>query len=205
MTLLLLSEQLKQATTPYHRKLDQLPVLKTLMSPRLTATQYETAMLYFYHCFNAWQPALTAAHLLKPPAFTLIDNQLAALRTEINSFNLILTPNLPIPQPIITSVEAYLGYSYVLTGAQLGARFILKKLQKSLLAEDYGFHYYVNVSQKTIDINEWKTNVDQLVAQGNCQQQAVVDGAIACFTQLISWFEQEAKISRKDSSALLQI
>lgn len=203
MTLFPLSEQLKQATSPYHRELDQLPVLKNLMSPSLTGAQYETAMLYFHHCFSAWQPALTAAYQLKPPAFALIDNQIAALRMEISRFNVTLTPELPVPQPIITSVETYLGYSYVLTGAQLGARFILRKLQKSALALDYDFNYYVNLSQNTIDINEWKANLDQLIAQGHFEQQAIIDAAITCFSQLIYWFAQTPKIS-SNNAALIQ-
>lgn len=203
---LLLSEQLKQATSPYHRELDQLPVLKNLMSPSLSAVQYETAMLYFYHCFSAWQPSLnSAAQLVKPPSFSIIDNQLSALNTEINSFNYQLTPILAVQQPLINSVEAYLGYSYVLTGAQLGARFILRKLQKSPLAENYSFNYYLHVSQDSVDIVHWKNNVDALVIEGTCDPKAVVDAAKTCFTQLIAWFKQAPKLSIKDSVKLIRV
>ncbi|ARD46210.1 biliverdin-producing heme oxygenase [Colwellia sp. PAMC 21821] len=201
--LLPLSEQLKQATSPYHRELDKLPVLRNLMSASLSAEQYEAAMLYFYQCFNAWQPTLDAAvKLLTPPAFSIIDNQLSALSTETDSFSYQFNATIAVPKPIISSVDEYLGYSYVLTGAQLGARFILRKLQKSPLAEHYGFNYYANVSQNTIDINHWKLNLDALVKQGNCEQQAVIDAATTCFTQLITWFAQEAKISNKQSLSL---
>ncbi|ASP49592.1 biliverdin-producing heme oxygenase [Cognaticolwellia beringensis] len=200
-----LSEQLKQATSPYHRELDKLPVLKNMISASLSARQYEAAMLYFSQCFNAWQPTLDAAvQLLNPPAFAIIDNQGSALSTETDSFSYQLKPTIAVPKPIITSIDQYLGYSYVLTGAQLGARFILRKLQKSPLAEYYGFNYYASVSENTIDINHWKINLDKLVKQGNCEPQAVIDAAITCFTQLITWFDQEAKISSKKRLSLVQ-
>jgi heme oxygenase len=190
-----LSEQLKQATSPYHRQLDQLPVLKNLLSPALSVSEYETAMLYFYHCFSQWQPALEQAKQLEPPAFAHIDNQLAALTGEVNNFEYSLTPALSVPEPLIPNIEAYLGYSYVLTGSQIGARFILKKLQKSNLAEHYDFDYYRQLSQGTIDINEWKTQLDSLVNQGNFAPQAIIAGAIQCFTQLITCFKQEPTLT----------
>ncbi len=198
-----LSEQLKQATSPYHRQLDQLPVLKKLLSPTLSASEYETAMLFFYHCFSQWQPMLEqAAEQLKPPAFAHIDNQLAALTAEVNNFEYYFTSALSAPQPIIPKMETYLGYSYVLTGSQVGARFILKRLQKSALTEHYGFDYYRHLSQETIDIQEWKAQLDSLVNQGNFESQAIIDGAIQCFTQLITCFKQESTLTVNPKKAL---
>lgn len=199
-----LSEQLKQTTSPYHRQLDQLPVLKKLMSPTLSAREYETAMLYFYHCFSQWQPVLEeSAKNIKPPAFAHIDNQIAALNAEVDGFNHKLANTLLVEQPITTSIEAYLGYSYVLTGSQVGARFILKRLQKSPLVDLYGFDYYRQLSQGTIDINKWKEELDLLVAHGKLDPQAIIDGAIQCFNQLIHCFKQEAKLSSNASESIV--
>lgn len=199
-----LSEQLKQATSPLHRQLDQLPVLKNLLSPTLTAEQYETAMLYFYHCFRQWQPALEqAAKDLNPPAFAHIDNQLDALAKEVSNFVYSSASLMSVEQPTTPTIEAYLGYSYVLTGSQVGARFILKRLQKSALADHYGFDYYHQVSQGTIDINEWKAQLDSLVSQGNFKPQAIIDSAIQCFVQLITCFEQESKLVSNTKKTLI--
>jgi heme oxygenase len=198
-----LSEQLKHRTSPYHRQLDQLPVLKSLLSPSLSAREYETAMLYFYHCFNQWQPVLAqAAEQWEPPTFAYIDNQLGALTAEVNNFKHSLTAALSVPTPIIPNIEVYLGYSYVLTGSQIGARFILKRLQKSTLAQHYGFDYYRQLSQDTIDIKQWKAQLDNLVKQGQVAPQTIIDGAIQCFTQLISCFEQESTLTTNRQKAL---
>jgi heme oxygenase len=185
-----LSEQLKQATNPYHHRLDQLAVLKNLLSPQLSAEQYETAILYFYHCFSQWQPWLEeACQTIKPPHFALIDTHFSALREEVNRFDSHVIPSLT-QSPQISSVETYLGYSYVLTGSQLGARFILKRLQQSALAHDYDFNYYTQLAQVGLDMTVWKGKLDQWVDEGGYDPQAIIDGAVQCFMQLTTWFEQ---------------
>lgn len=186
-----LSETLKQVTSPYHRELDQLTMLKNLLSPTLTAEQYEKAIFYFYHCFSHWQPELDdATKRMAVPPFAQIDTQVSALEEEVRSFKHIVSPNTQVPLPIIPTVEAYLGYSYVLTGAQLGAQFIIKKLQKSTLANSYRFDYYASLSQSAVDITTWKRQLDSLVMQRQCNPEEVIEGAIHCFSQLIGWFGQ---------------
>jgi heme oxygenase len=196
-----LSEQLKQATSPYHRQLDQLPVLKKLLLPTLSAREYETAMLYFFHCFSQWQTKLEQAkERFQPPEFAHIDNKLSALAAEIRCFDHSLTSVFSIPQPKIDKLETYLGYSYVLTGSQIGARFILKKLKKSTLSQQYTFTYYGQLSQGTIDMAEWKDQLDSLVNLGGLEQQAIIDGAIQCFVQLIACFKQELALTKKETT-----
>jgi heme oxygenase len=195
-----LSEQLKKATNPYHNKLDQLALLKNLLAADIKPKQYEMAIWYFYHCFNQWQPILDEAkHIFEPPPFACLNNQLNALTAEVAHFDYQISPNVYM-MPAIASIETYLGYSYVLTGSQVGARFILKRLQHSAIAHLYTFDYYNELSKRTIDISQWKSELDALVSQGSYDSQAIIDGAIDCFVQLIGWFEQDVTMNPIETS-----
>ncbi len=193
-----LSQQLKCDTSCYHARLDQVTVLQNLLSADLTPLQYETTILYFYHCLKAWVAVFKQAERqLNIPAFARIECHLAALETEVSQFNYQLKPAILIPLPEIKSIEHYLGYSYVLTGSQMGARFIIRKLQKSPLKSRYRFNYYQTQSAQAAECwLTWKSSLDQFSKNSAINQQAVINAALACFNQLINWFECRHKVCK---------
>ncbi len=202
-----ISTQLKKATTPQHKQLDRLPTIAVLLSPTLTEQQYQTAILNFYHCFSSWQAQFEQLSLLyKVPKFAQINCFVEPLAQETASFEYQLKPACEAPIPEIAQLEHYLGYSYVLTGSQQGARFIVKRLQQSTIAEYFSFEYY---RQQSSDENHalawdtWKATLDSFAEQHQLDAAQIINSATQCFLQLTDWFSQPHTLVKKNQELIL--
>ncbi|MBU2983733.1 biliverdin-producing heme oxygenase [Saccharophagus degradans] len=195
----LLSQRLKADTNKYHVSLDQLPVLRGLMHEQPEPRAYEQVIQCFYHCFRAWQGVFAQAEReYSIPAFAKIELHLTALEAEVAQFNSPFEAACTPPLPQLTTLEDYLGYSYVLSGSHLGARVILKALQRSSLAANYRFDFYLSQSAWPLTVSTWpawKAELDSLNDAGEIHPRVVIAAAIRCFKDLTHWFQHASSRS----------
>lgn len=188
-----LSVKLKKNTWPLHTTLDHLPTLQCLVTKEIQPHQYEGAIIRFYACFNLWAPVFEQAERqFNIPEFAYINCHLDSLSREISNFNLQIAPDaLPKDTPMLNSIEHYLGYSYVLTGSQVGGQLILKKLTQANHLPSYSFDYFRALSgfgEPLARWNQWKEELDSFNEHSSIQPQQIINSANESFNQLISWF-----------------
>ncbi len=179
--------ELRTATDPMHKALEDNKISKKLMSPEITLTDYA----FYLNCMGEVIKAFDEKVL--PAVSTVITDadkrkkhqdiqaDLAFLyangaeKKQVNSFNSFNgNPSL-----------AYaLGYAYVIEGSTLGGRVILKQVAPALKLEENGTRFFAGYGAETGSF--WKNflmNFGMYVLRNN-QQQEAIQGAIDGFSDI---------------------
>ncbi len=184
-----LIDELRHNTHALHRKLDQSPLVRQILSPDLTITEYKLLLERFYQVYNIVEPALLAFELTQGSArCPKYQVRLPALSKELAALNYpIKTAFNDHSAFSITSQESYLGIRYVVDGSCHGAKFLLPRLTRH-------FHSpYVNqlAYWKLLDSlnSDWQALVQALDAYRHNQQIEIINAAKNTFKLFIAGIE----------------
>jgi heme oxygenase len=184
---------LKTKTAIAHKKLENLPVSSSILSPKMKMQDYAhyLKLMYDVHAnveekiFPLLSPVIQ--DMKEREKKHLIEEDLAFLKNEkpvaATVFN---TANLSVPFA--------LGIVYVVEGSTLGGRFILKNLEIIPgLDNGKGVSYFTGYGNKTG--SNWKNFLNRLTEyeeENNCEDE-IVEGAIYAFDCIHEHFLQTEK------------
>lgn len=180
---------LKTKTADSHKKLEELPVSMSIMSPDMKIEEY-AKYLNLMHDVHAdteqtVYPLFSGllGDLEQRRKKQLIEADLAFLNYDLsNSEKVFKTENISVPFA--------LGIFYVVEGSTLGGRFILKNVSRvPQLSGDKGVSYFNGYGDKTGSF--WKSFLNFLSEyekQNNCGD-AIIEGAVFAFDSIYNHFE----------------
>ncbi|KAF2508090.1 biliverdin-producing heme oxygenase [Flavobacterium foetidum] len=180
---------LKTQTADSHKKLENLPVSSSILSPDMNIedyTHYLSLMLDVHKSTEEYVfPLLTDVieDLDQRKKKHLIEDDLSFLNyTKTDFTNVFNNINVSIPFA--------LGIFYVIEGSTLGGRFILKNVTKNpMLSGERGVRYFSGYGDKTGSF--WKSFLAMLEAyeeKHNCGSD-IVEGAVYAFDSIYKHFQ----------------
>lgn len=144
----MLQEILKAATKDNHDELESLMFVNEIMNKTLSLQQYKTLLATNYIVHAALESQLhdSLDEELKTALSIETRNKVAALELDLAEMGMnkeeLDAMNLGFVQLQQPGNATSLGAMYVLEGATLGGRVILKKLKANPAFENLGLHYY---------------------------------------------------------------
>ncbi|MDQ1165432.1 biliverdin-producing heme oxygenase [Flavobacterium sp. SORGH_AS_0622] len=180
---------LKTKTADSHKKLEELPVSMSIMSPDMKIEEYAKYLnlMHDVHADTEQTVYPLFSGLLgdseQRRKKQLIEADLAFLNYDLsNSEKVFKTENISVPFA--------LGIFYVVEGSTLGGRFILKNVSRvPQLSGDKGVSYFNGYGDKTGSF--WKSFLNFLSEyeqQNNCGD-AIIEGAVFAFDSIYNHFE----------------
>ncbi len=182
-----IAQRLKTETRPQHEALEAHPRLARLLADDYAVDEYGALLASFAALYAPLEAALAGdARLVEAFGYSerwkmpLLTGDLAALDRPFDALPAGALPPLP-------TFSHRVGALYVLEGATLGGRVILKHLQRSLGAAA-PLAFYTGYGEATGP--RWKEYLERLSAlemAGALDADAVVEGAARLFSALESW------------------
>jgi len=180
---------LKTKTADSHKKLEELPVSMSIMSPDMKIEEYAKYLnlMHDVHADTEQTVYPLFSGLLgdseQRRKKQLIEADLAFLNYDLsNSEKVFKTENISVPFA--------LGIFYVVEGSTLGGRFILKNVSRvPQLSGDKSVSYFNGYGDKTGSF--WKSFLNFLSEyeqQNNCGD-AIIEGAVFAFDSIYNHFE----------------
>ncbi|MDP5202052.1 biliverdin-producing heme oxygenase [Flavobacterium sp. DG2-3] len=181
-------QDLKTQTADSHKKLEELPVSKSIMSPEMKIEDYTYYLSLMHDVHNDTEGLI----------FPFFSNRLEDLEQrrkkhlieeDLIFLNAQKTNSEKVFQKEITSVPFALGVLYVVEGSTLGGRFILKNVSKfPELSGEQGVSYFNGYGDKTGSF--WKSFLSFLAdyeQEHNCGEE-IIEGAIFAFDSIYNHF-----------------
>lgn len=181
---------LKTQTSDSHKKLEELPVSMSIMSPNMKIEDYTYYLSLMHDVHNDTEglifPFFSSLidDLEQRRKKHLIENDLLFLNSnKNNSEKVFKTEGISIPFA--------LGILYVVEGSTLGGRFILKNVSKlPELSGENGVSYFNGYGDKTGSF--WKSFLNFLAEyeqENNCGEE-IIEGAIFAFDNIYKHFDR---------------
>ncbi len=192
----MLQTALKEATTSYHSKLEQLMYVDEIINSTLTLQQYKqlltTNYLVYASCenflFNSLSSELAGKLNIKKR------NKINALIADIDELKMMIPEKKNTDHQLIIPENdaAILGALYVLEGATLGGNVIEKKLSNNIGITylNLNFHYYQVYGSSLITY--WKEFCEVLNQQPLETHAISIDAAKKMFEYII-YVQQETR------------
>lgn len=186
----MLLAELREQTSPYHRKIEKNELLRRLMGP-LTLSDYIEVLKKFYGFYVPLETQAIPRFLNKNnvfqkfyyPKLPLLKSDLDALATASDALKLcIFTPNPATP-------FGWLGVLYVLEGSCLGRAMMWPRIQQQLRLDSGGFFFSTGLQDLQAHWAAFCQNMTEQVHSGS-EVQEVIDGAVATYVSLDEWFKQ---------------
>lgn len=182
---------LKTQTADSHKKLEELPVSMSIMSPDMKIEEYAKYLNLMHDVHQDTEGTIF-------PLFTnLIDDleqrrKKQLIEADLSFLNYELTPSEKVFKTKDISVPFALGILYVVEGSTLGGRFILKNVSKvPQLSGDKGVSYFNGYGEKTGSF--WKSFLNFLSEyeqENNCGD-SIIEGAVFAFDSIYNHFESK--------------
>ncbi|MBO9585004.1 MAG: biliverdin-producing heme oxygenase [Flavobacterium sp.] len=180
---------LKTQTSDSHKKLEELPVSMSIMSPDMKIEDYRYYLSLMHDVHNDTEGLIfpffanAIEDLEQRRKKHLIENDLLFLNApKMNSEKVFETQGISVPFA--------LGILYVVEGSTLGGRFILKNVSKfPELSGVQGVSYFNGYGEKTGSF--WKSFLNFLSEyeqEHNCGDE-IIEGAIFAFDSIYKHFE----------------
>ncbi len=177
------NEKLKQDTAGKHRQLEETELSKSMMSPALTLTVYNTYLQKMYSLVSLFEETYYKR------LSTIVSDIEARKKAQNMLLDIERTGTALHKQPPIkwfnnnVSDGFLLGVLYVLEGSTLGGRFLFNNANKVLgLNEQTGAAYFAGYANETGTM--WKSfikNLNDYAAAHPGEQQDIIDGANFAF------------------------
>ncbi len=187
-------QELRTATEPMHKGLEENTISKKLMSPGLSLTDYA----FYLRCMG--EAIKTFDEKILPAISSVITD--ADQRKKLQD----ITADLDFlyangAEKIATkpftgftgnpSLAYALGYAYVIEGSTLGGRVILKQVGPALKLEAAGTRFFAGYGAETGKFwKEFLQHFCMYVLRNNLQQEAI-QGAIDGFTDIGNHFKNQ--------------
>lgn len=182
---------LKTQTSDFHKKLEELPVSMSIMSPEMKVEDY-TYYLSLMHDVHK-----DTEGLIFPFFSNLIDDleqrkKKHLIENDLLFFNSNKTNAEKVFQTEGISPAFALGILYVVEGSTLGGRFILKNVSKVLqLSGEDGVSYFNGYGEKTGSF--WKyflAFLSEYEQEHNCGEE-IIGGAVFAFDSIYKHFDRK--------------
>lgn len=185
---------LKNRTVALHTELDHHPILRELISPKLSLIQYTRALVAFYGYYVAVEQEVAKHDWNKLHIHFEERRKTPFLEVDLRHF--AIDPS-EVPRcsnlPEIKSLHQLLGVFYVMEGSTLGGRMIAKFVKRSLgFDETSGARFFAGYQENTD--NRWREARETLTAfaKSSQEQEDVILSASATFRTMKLWFDQTA-------------
>jgi heme oxygenase (biliverdin-IX-beta and delta-forming) len=192
---------LRSATAYQHQAVEYLPVMLRLTSATVTPEDYRQYLSAIAAVYGTVEPALFAALAagLPPERVSVLGlkPKFAALVADLQTNGLPIPPSEPPRAPPMTLSTA-LGGLYVLEGATLGGRIILRQLRRLLGERLVGDAFLDFHGERASAV--WKgfgQCVDGLAAEGLIDPAQTIDGARTVFNAIYSMLEAADSTDRR--------
>ncbi|WET03090.1 biliverdin-producing heme oxygenase [Flavobacterium sp. YJ01] len=181
---------LKTQTSDSHKKLEELPVSMSIMSPDMKIEDYTYYLSLMHDVHNDTEG------LIFPFFSDLIDDleqrrKKHLIENDLLFLNSNKTNNEKVFQTEGISTPFALGILYVVEGSTLGGRFILKNVSKlPELSVENGVSYFNGYGDKTGSF--WKSFLNFLAEyeqEHNCGEE-IIEGAIFAFDNIYKHFDR---------------
>jgi len=185
-------EALKQATWPYHKDLDQLQILKKLMSPDLRLEDYRLVSAKMTNWYRHVEDTIFKAVQNCAPADIEHRYKLTALKADLADVDINYEQLGDYPAINISLDNGFeaLGALYVMEGGTQGGKIISKNIAKCLpdLPQPRFFSVYGEQSDQ-----RWQSFLDHLnnTAMSAKDLESLVTGARKTYDSLILWFKSD--------------
>lgn len=181
---------LKTQTSDSHKKLEELPVSMSIMSPEMKIEDYTYYLSLMHDVHNDTEGLIfpffadSIDDLEQRRKKHLIENDLLFLNSnKTNTEKVFQTEGI--------SPAFALGILYVVEGSTLGGRFILKNVSKVLqLSEEQGVSYFNGYGEKTGSF--WKSFLaflSEYEQEHNCGNE-IIEGAVYAFDSIYKHFDR---------------
>jgi len=182
---------LKIQTSDSHKKLEELPVSMSIMSPEMKIEDYTYYLSLMHDVHNDTETLIF-------PLFSDLIEDLEHRRKKqlIENDLLFLNSNKTDSEKVFQtegiSIPFALGILYVVEGSTLGGRFILKNVSKfPELSGDKGVSYFNGYGERTGSF--WKSFLNFLseYEQKHDCGDAIIEGAIFAFDSIYKHFDRK--------------
>ena len=184
--------RLRQATGPQHKKLESHPLSRSLMTD-VSWNEYGMYLFAMKEIVKEYDNKVLPFLKDVLPGYEsrkkadAIENDIAFIAGKTTT----LHDAEDFALPLLTSKAFAFGFAYVLEGATLGGRVIIKHVQSHLpVNEEEGASFFAGYGSQTGWY--WKELLEALVAftiQNNCETE-VIAGAQSCFSSIYTHFDK---------------
>ncbi len=187
-----LRTQLRDATAPLHKQLNEQPLLAALLGKEQPLADYQQLLGIYYSLYHELEAAIKAYLSLQPIDFDYQPRyKTPLLLNDLKYWHIKPEPlRCQITLPDLNSLGALLGLLYVLEGSTLGGQFIAQHLQLTYgYTRSTGSDFYSGYGEQTT--THWQSFISYLNSfsdQPDLAAQAI-DTAIlsfACFNQALT-------------------
>lgn len=187
-----LRTQLRDATAPLHKQLNEQALLAALLGKELPLADYQQLLGIYYSLYHQLEAAIKAYLRLQPIDFDYQPRyKTPLLFNDLKYWHITPEPlACQIVMPELNSLGALLGLLYVLEGSTLGGQFIAQHLKLTYgYTRSTGSDFYSAYGEQTT--THWQSFISYLntfSGQPDLAAQAI-DTAIlsfACFNQALT-------------------
>ncbi|OYU80776.1 MAG: heme oxygenase [Flavobacterium sp. BFFFF1] len=183
--------KLRQSTADSHKKLESLPVSRSITSPQITKSDYTFYLSLMGDVVNDMETHIFP--LLKPLLPDIDERRKTSwIVDDLSVLEYRKNPYSPVFKNPAVSVPFALGMMYVVEGSVLGGRFILQNIQASLGFNEEGARYFTGYGNKTGSY--WKKFLKAFADYAiiNNAEEEMVAGANFAFEQIYKHLNQAA-------------
>ena len=185
--------KLKNHSAGAHKKLENLPISKSILSPHMKLSDYRHYLSLMFDVHKNMEADMY------PILYNIISDLRQRQKTHLITNDLLFLKYVKDKSVTIFKVNEVtisfaLGMLYVVEGSSLGGRYILKNVEKiSGLDNKKGVSYFTGYGEHTYDY--WDVFINKLKAyeqQHNCADE-IIAGAIYAFESIYDHFLNTAK------------
>lgn len=177
----MLSIKLKEQTNEIHKSLEELPLLKKVVSPDITKDEYCALLNGFYRLHRIYE---TGLHNYDGPIISNYEERckLHLLEEDLNELDMVILERNE--QIKFTKEAQVLGAMYVMEGSTLGGQYIVKNLNQ--VFPEYSHNFYNGYGAETGKYwKEFKTYLDDFEES---EHNKVINSAKQMFMTIYNTF-----------------
>ena len=187
-----LRTQLRDATAPLHKQLNEQALLAALLGKELPLADYQQLLGIYYSLYHQLEAAIKAYLRLQPIDFDYQPRyKTPLLLNDLKYWHIKPEPlRCQITLPELNSLGALLGLLYVLEGSSLGANFIAQHLKLTYgYTRSTGSDFFSAYGEQTkTHWQSFTSYINSFSDQPDLAAQAIdsADLSFACFNQALT-------------------
>ena len=184
--------QIKEATKPYHDKIEQNTLTKSVADGTITKEDYIRLLCKFYGFYQQSELMLAQSKLWSTYQFDIAQREKTPLLLQDLSFFGYDVSQIALCQdmPHLDTDSQKLGYLYVVEGSTLGGQYLSRVLEKQFgFVTNQGASYFNSYGTANIG-SMWKNFMEVLVKATQdhlVSEQEVINTSILTFQKLDTW------------------